>query len=117
VMLYYVTALTSEPLEILEGLRFAATRHKRNEKRGLEDLMRSHAVTETDLLDWIASAKGLALAGNATVRAVIATDAWDESRDERRLGKIVRFLSERRVRLDVAVVSDGTVTWPMAGRP
>jgi hypothetical protein len=112
VMLYYVTALTSEPHEILAGLRRAAERHKRNENRGFDELMREAAATEAEVLGWIAGAKELAMAGAPSVRAVIATDAWDESRDARRLGKIVSFLANRGIKLGVVVVADGIVTWP-----
>ena len=113
VMLYYVTALTTEPRQILEGLRQAAKGLKRNGKLGLEQMLREQSIEETELLTWIESALEQAQSGGTSVRAVVATDDWDDKRDLRRLGKVVRFLTDRGIRLDVAQVAAGTIAWPL----
>jgi len=113
VMLYYVTALTTEPRQILEGLRRAAKGLKRNGKLGLDQIMREKSIEETEVFTWIENALEQARTGGTSVRAVVATDDWDEKRDLRRLGKVVRFLAEHQIRLDVAQVAGGAVSWPL----
>jgi len=113
IMLYYVTALTAEPRQILDGLRRAARGMKRNAKRGLDAIMREAAVEEAEVLGWIGSALAQARDGASSVRAVVVTDEWNEKRDMRRLGKIVRFLRERGISLDVAQVDGGAISWPL----
>jgi hypothetical protein len=115
VLLYLVTAMTATVDETIDGLQKSA-RRKRNGRSSLESLLKAANIKERQLRTRIEQARANTLAGADGFRAVIATDSWDESKDQKRIGKIVRFLVERGISVDILEVKDQIVTPVLKGK-
>ncbi|MCC7178693.1 MAG: hypothetical protein IT177_09915 [Acidobacteria bacterium] len=113
-LLYLVTAMTATVDERIEGLR--KSRWKRNGAPSLESLLERAGINEGQLRDWIEGARASTRGGADGFRAVIATDAWNERSDLKRIGRIVRFLGERGIAVDILEVKDQMVTPVLKGK-